>query len=109
MKKIISLLSLSAIALMGCDAKAQNGTAVGNPDSDNILVIEQGYEAVTVPVDAVNAPVAPANAKPAVNTQQPNLQPATDNNAAVLENVTETQTPNSEEIDIDAAVVPASD
>ncbi len=50
MKKIITLLSLGVLALAGCDAgnaNAQNSTtSVGNPESENIMVLEQGYEVV---------------------------------------------------------------
>ena len=46
MKKAIAMLSLGALALSGSDAgnaNAQNSsTAVGNPDSANILGLEQG-------------------------------------------------------------------
>lgn len=109
MKKIISLLSLSALALMGCDAQAQNqGTAVGNPDSNNLLIMEQGYEAVaTVPAtqppaqaQPENAPQQPAAAQPSDNMQQP---------AAVMESITDTQTPDSEELDIEEDVISDND
>lgn len=57
MKKTIAMLSLGALALAGCDAgnaNAQNSsTAVGNPDSANIMVLEQGYE-VVAPAPAAN-------------------------------------------------------
>lgn len=54
MKKILGLITIAALALMGCDSKqahAQNSVSgeVGTPDSANMLIIEQGYEAVTVP------------------------------------------------------------
>lgn len=64
MKKTIAMLSLGALALAGCDAgsaNAQNSsTAVGNPDSANIMVLEQGYE-VVAPMPAAN-PQNDANA-----------------------------------------------
>ena len=102
MKKIISLLSLSALALMGCDAQAQNqGTAVGNPDSNNLLIMEQGYEAVaTVPATQPPAQAQPAAAQPSDNMQQP---------AAVMESITDTQTPDSEELDIEEDVISDND
>lgn len=50
MNKFLSVALISSLALMGCDSKAQDGSSasmdVGNPDSANILIIEQGYEAV---------------------------------------------------------------
>ena len=51
MLKEISILAAAVLALSGCDSKnanAQNsGTAVGNPDSANVLIMEEGYEDVT--------------------------------------------------------------
>ena len=55
MKKTIAMLSLGALALAGCDAGSANAqsssTAVGNPDSANVMILEQGYE-VVAPVPA---------------------------------------------------------
>lgn len=50
MNKLICVAIVSSLALVGCDSKAQDGSSVsmdvGNPDSANVLIIEQGYEAV---------------------------------------------------------------
>lgn len=61
MKKTLALLSVSALALMGCDsqnanAQTQVSSDVGNPDSANILVVEEGYEVIS---PAPPAPVQP--------------------------------------------------
>lgn len=107
MKKVLSLMALALFALTGCDSQAQDSVSInaGNPDSNNVLIME-GYEAVVVPGNAAQ----PQPAVPNNNSQQ---QPAaTDGNnqnnggTAVFENVTDTQTPNAEEIDIDAVAVP---
>ena len=55
MKKLLSLAMVGTLALMGCDSQTANAqttsTSVGNPDSQNVLVIEEGYQAV-IPVEA---------------------------------------------------------
>ena len=73
MKKILGVFAF-AVLLMAIDnfANAQNQsvTTVGNPDSNNLLIIEEGYQAVTVPV----------NAQP-----QNSVQPNTENNNMTTE------------------------
>ena len=87
MLKEISILAAAVLALSGCDSKnanAQNtGTAVGNPDSANVLIMEEGYEAVVVPAqngDQNPSTQAPANANPQNNNN--NDTPATAGNTA---------------------------
>lgn len=91
MKKLICVLAVSALALMGCDAKdanAQNeGTVVGNPNSDNVLIIEEGYKAV-VPVanpDNMNGrqPGDNSGAQTGAKSDPAKAAPANNNNAAV--------------------------
>lgn len=84
MLKEISILAAAVLALSGCDSKnanAQNtGTAVGNPDSANVLIMEEGYEAVAVPLQNGNqnsSAQAPANAAPQNNNSN---TPATADN-----------------------------
>lgn len=113
MKKLISLLSLSALVLMGCDAKADSQSAsVGNPDSSNMLIIQEGYE-IVAPVPAENMPAAPdtdysgngkANIEPVNTSTPPQLQTKSQGGAVILENVTTGQTPGqiSEEINEEA-------
>ena len=59
MLKEISILAVAVLALAGCDSKSANaqntGTVVGNPDSSNVLIMEEGYEAVVVPAQNGNA------------------------------------------------------
>ena len=52
MKKTLAVLSISALALMGCDSRDANAQSqvsadVGNADSANMLVVEEGYQVVT--------------------------------------------------------------
>ncbi len=52
MKKTLAVLSVSALALMGCDSRDANAQSqvsadVGNADSANMLVVEEGYQVVT--------------------------------------------------------------
>ena len=112
MKKLITLLSLSALALMGCDAKADSQSAnVGNPDSSNMLIIQEGYE-VVAPVPTESMPAAPAvnnsgdgaSTQPVNTSTPPQLQPQPQGGAVILENVSTGQTPGeiSEEIDEEA-------
>ena len=52
MKKTLAMLGVSALALMGCDSRDANAQSqvsadVGNADSANMLIVEEGYEVVT--------------------------------------------------------------
>lgn len=52
MKKILALLLVAAAGFVGYRAYAQNeGITVGNPDSDNLLMVEEGYAVVTPEAD----------------------------------------------------------
>ena len=74
------LLLFAFLAVAGCDVKAQNeGTPVGNPDSNNLIILEQNYEAI-----------APVMAPQPATQQQPDwsqdgnveVAPAPDNSQA---------------------------
>lgn len=114
MIRTIALLGISALALLGCDSKDANAQSqvsadVGNPDSANILVIEEGYEVITpaVPSDGMvpdpgnpGVEVAPANDMPAAPTQE-NMGTQ---GVTVDESVDETLTPNSATYEVDESV-----
>ena len=100
MKKLVTLLSFSAFFFVGCNAGAKAGTATidaGNPDSNNVMVIEEDYQAI------VTAPVMANQPAPAPQVQNP---PAASNNATVLESVTETSTPDSSDIEAQGVIIP---
>lgn len=104
MKKLITVLSVSAIALMGVEAQAQTMSAdVGNPDSANMLVIEEGYEVIApaMPANQPNEVPAPAQIQPATDTQPAQLQPQAVGGAVVMDSVTTSSTPDSESEDIE--------
>lgn len=109
MKKVITLLSLTSLFFVGCNAKAQNnGVVVGNPDSTNTLLIERAYQSSgTLPAQPVApvaiqdlsspntmppAPIPPS--QPALN--QPIMQPAAmpspvnTSGVAIIESVSQT-------------------
>ena len=49
MKKTLAMLGVSALALMGCDSRDANAQSqvsadVGNADSSNMLIVEEGYD-----------------------------------------------------------------
>lgn len=139
MKKFFALAALSSLALMGCDAQDANAQAtqsasVGNPDSANVLIVEEGYEVVAPATGSVNyaSPAQSADwsqegnvdvAPLPVNGQQPaaaagnNHNAATGNNTAapaagtatqgtvnVDESVLETATPNSATYQVDETI-----
>ena len=89
MLKEISILAVAVLALAGCDSKSANaqntGTVVGNPDSSNVLIMEEGYEAVVVPAQNGNAVGNPNYSGQAATTPQNNNNndtPAAANNTA---------------------------
>ncbi len=89
MLKEISILAVAVMALAGCDSKSANaqntGTVVGNPDSSNVLIMEEGYEAVVVPAQNGNAVGNPNySGQAATNPQNNNNNdtPAAANNTA---------------------------
>ena len=126
MKKILGVLAF-AVLLMAVDnfASAQNQSAatVGNPDSDNMLIIEEEYQSVTVPVSAQaadqtpaaagngsapaegNVPVAPASANGIpVQPQSSASQPEADMPSAVMDEVTEVDTPDTTAVEASETV-----
>ena len=96
MKKTIALLSLSTFVFVGCNAGANAQSSsqaiVGNPDSANAVMVEQGY--------IISNP-APQNIAPTAAQQQ-----APDSGAIIMEQETDTITPNSETLEINGAVIP---
>ncbi len=72
MKKLMMALSVSVLALMGCDSRNANAQAnqvsadVGSPQGTNTLIIQEGYTVV----DPVQ-PVAPSGAAASENAMQP--------------------------------------
>lgn len=103
MKKTSALLTFSAAVLLSGSALAQNdnGTAVGNPDSDNVLVIEQQYEAVVVPAANNQAPAAAPKTDKAPTVSAPAAAPAAAPSAVEVDE-TLTQTPDGVEYEMDA-------
>lgn len=136
MKKLLALAAVSALALMGCDSKDANAQAsqtasVGNPDSANVLIIEEGYEVVAPASGSVNS--ASSNAQspdwsqegkvdvaPLPDNQQPAAPAGNNNNAAsgnngtspaanaadsgtvnVDESITEMATPDAAAVEVD--------
>ena len=82
MKKTLAMLGVSALALMGCDSRDANAQSqvsadVGNADSANMLIVEEGYEVVT-PAASGNA--VPANAAPAGGNMNGNAVVSTPDN-----------------------------
>lgn len=89
MLKEISILAVAVLALAGCDSKSANaqntGTVVGNPDSSNVLIMEEGYKAAVVPAQNGNAVGNPHYSEQAAANSQNNNNndtPAAANNSA---------------------------
>lgn len=114
MKKTITLLTLTSLFFVGCNAKAKDqGVVVGNPDSSNTLYVERAYQAVgyapaqpVQPVAVQNladpnqnppAPIPPS--QPALNqpAAQPGAMPAPVNTTgvAIIESVSSTASSGS--------------
>lgn len=98
MKKLIPALSIAVLALMGCDAKAdaQNQAAVGNPDSANMIIVEEGYVVETAPAEGSAAPAQNRD------TQQPAVPTA----ATVTDEITAVETPDGAAAEEDITVTP---
>ena len=77
MRKIIALAFVAAATVLGFKAYAESqGQSVGNPDSSNMLVVEEGY-VVAVPNGDGATPQAP-NADSGVLLEGTNNNPAND-------------------------------
>ena len=115
MKKTLAMLGVSALALMGCDSRDANAQSqvsadVGNADSANMLIVEEGYEVVT--------PAASGNAVPAGGNMNGNAvvstpdnmsggsqaTPAQGNGTVVNETVTEAVSPDGVAYEVDQTV-----
>lgn len=93
MKKIVTLLSLTTLFFVGCNAHAQtNSIVVGNPDSANTLLIDHTYETVnTIPPQPVQPVQVEDTMAPNSNFNTP-AQPVV-TGSAVVETITETGSP----------------
>lgn len=103
MKNIIGIVSIAVLALSGCsDSQAQDSVSIdaGNPSSSNVMIME-GYEAVVIPEN--NNTSNQGTQSETENDQQPSITNDNNqnNNSIYEESITDTQTPNSEEIDIE--------
>lgn len=98
MKKMIPLLGFAALALMGCDAKAdnQNQAEVGNPGSANMVIVEEGYVVETAPAGGSAAPAQNQNTQ----------QPAAPASATVTDEITAVETPDAVAAEEDITVTP---
>ena len=99
----------------GSDAQSQVSADVGNTDSSNMLIVEEGYEVVT-PAASGNA--VPANAAPAGGNMNGNAAvstpdnmsggsqatPAQGNGTVVNETVTEAVSPDGVVYEVDQTV-----
>lgn len=124
MNKTITLLSLTSLFFVGCNAHAKDqGVVVGNPDSSNTLYVERAYQAVSYspaqpvqPIAVQNlaapnqnppAPIPPS--QPALNQPviQPNTMPSPVNTTgvAIIESVSSTTSPGSATIQYDETIV----
>lgn len=102
MKKIFTLAALGSLAAVSCGidgvmAQTTQSAAVGNPGSNNVLIIEEGYEAVVPATGIVNS-ASPQSADwsqegnvdvaPLSGTEQTSPAAADDYNAVVGNNGT---------------------
>lgn len=96
-KLLLGALAVSAVAITAYGVHAQSeGTVVGNPDSANVIILEEGYETiapVVQPSDSNNPNYDNSAAKANMNNNQnsnANPQPASapSANGANLGNVT---------------------
>ena len=120
MKKTLAILGISAMALMGysaheANAQSQVSADVGNADSANMLIVEEGYAVVT-PASSEN--VVPANTAPTGDNMSGNATvsvpnnmqnntgniPAQENNTQVNETITEAVSPDGVAYEIDQTV-----
>ncbi len=137
MKKIFALAALGGLAAFSCGidgvmAQATQSATVGNPGSANMLIIEEGYEAVAPAAGTVNS-ASPQSADwskegnvevaPLSGAEQPSPAAVDNNNAAggsngtaaapaaadsgtvnVDESVTEVATPDSAAVEVDETI-----
>lgn len=128
MNKVLAVLGVSALALMGCDSRDANAQSqvsadVGNPDSVNVLTVQEGYEVITPAGPADNMVADPGNPGVQVapagnnadmpNVSNPNNLPAgnavapvrgNNNSAVVNENVSEAVSPDGVVYQVDETV-----
>lgn len=101
MKKLLAMLGVSVLALTACNshhanAQSQMSGSANNADSADVMVVEEGYEAVVA---------APAAAQPATtqnnNTNNMSATSSDNNPTMVTESVSESVTPNSVSYEVD--------
>lgn len=113
MNKFFVLTALCCLALTGCDAQNANAQAsqtaqVGNPDSANVMIIEEEYEILPLDNNSQsedwskegNVEVAPLPEQSAPSNTD-NKNPSM---ADVNENIAETITPNTVDVKINEVV-----
>lgn len=117
MKKTLALALLAAAAVSGYHfqtANAQNAASVnvGNPDSANLLIMEEGVAVVTPDSQADVNTVTPdwtqeGNVEVAPlpeNQSQSENQPQSQENMTVDESVSESVTPDSSMVDVNETI-----
>lgn len=110
MKKTIALLTVSVMALMGCDSKNANAQSqvsadVGNPDSANIMVIQEGYEVITQNPQPSGMEAMPGDAGVEVAPAGANVAPsAYPNGINVDETINETVSPDASMYEVDESI-----
>lgn len=112
MKKTLALLVTSAFVLMGCDSQTANAQSqvsadVGDSDSANIMVIQEGYEVIE-PASQPNG-MEPLPGDPGVEVAPADIPSAPVTTPAPVQNtdnitVDETVTPNTSTYEVDETV-----
>ena len=99
MKKLTLFLPIITFAFISIqtDVSAQeNSISVGNPESANMIMMEEDYIVSTTQNQTTNNQA----------NQQQNQENSQNNNASVVEDITETETPDSVSIEDDTTVIP---
>ncbi len=99
MKKLILLLPIITFAFVSIQTNAnaqENNASVGNPESANMIMMEEDYVVSTTQNQTNNNQA----------NQQQNQENSQNNNASVIEDITETETPDSVSIEDDTTVIP---
>lgn len=116
MKKLLALLTVSAFMLIGCDSKNANAQTqvsanVGNPDSANMLIVQEGLAVVTPNAQNIAQPNAmqPLAGEAGVDVAPANIPSAPVTTPAPMQNsaniaVDETISPNTSVYQIDETV-----